>query len=27
MVKLDRIYTRGGDRGLTSLGSGARVPK
>ncbi|MYH37040.1 MAG: ATP:cob(I)alamin adenosyltransferase, partial [Rhodospirillaceae bacterium] len=27
MVKLDRIYTRGGDKGLTSLGSGARVPK
>ena len=27
MVKLDRIYTRGGDKGLTSLGNGARVPK
>jgi len=27
MVKLDRIYTRGGDKGLTSLGTGARVPK
>lgn len=27
MVKLDRIYTRGGDRGETSLGDGARVPK
>lgn len=27
MVKLTRIYTRGGDRGETSLGSGARVPK
>ena len=27
MVKLTRIYTRGGDKGLTSLGSGRRVPK
>ncbi len=27
MVKLTRIYTRGGDRGETSLGDGARVPK
>ena len=27
MVKLDRIYTRGGDKGQTSLGNGARVPK
>ena len=27
MVRLDRIYTRGGDAGETSLGSGARVPK
>jgi cob(I)alamin adenosyltransferase len=27
MVKLDRIYTRGGDSGQTSLGNGARVPK
>ena len=27
MVKLTRIYTRGGDRGETSLGNGARVPK
>ena len=27
MVKLDKIYTRGGDKGLTSLGDGARVPK
>lgn len=27
MVKLDRIYTRGGDRGQTSLGSGGRVAK
>jgi len=27
MVKLTRIYTRGGDKGLTSLGSGKRVPK
>jgi len=27
MVRLDRIYTRGGDRGMTSLGDGTRVPK
>lgn len=27
MVRLDRIYTRGGDEGQTSLGDGARVPK
>jgi cob(I)alamin adenosyltransferase len=27
MVKLTRIYTRGGDKGTTSLGDGARVPK
>ena len=27
MVKLTRIYTRGGDRGETSLGDGARVLK
>jgi cob(I)alamin adenosyltransferase len=27
MVKLTRIYTRGGDKGETSLGSGVRVPK
>ena len=27
MVKLTRIYTRGGDRGQTSLGDGTRVPK
>jgi len=27
MVKLTRIYTRGGDAGETSLGSGARVAK
>lgn len=27
MVKLDRIYTRGGDKGLTSLSDGSRVPK
>ena len=27
MVRLDRIYTRGGDTGETSLGSGARVAK
>src|SRR5437016_3732811 len=26
-VRLTRIYTRGGDRGETSLGDGARVPK
>lgn len=27
MVRLDRIYTKGGDKGLTSLGDGRRVPK
>jgi cob(I)alamin adenosyltransferase len=27
VVNLDRIYTRGGDAGETSLGDGARVPK
>lgn len=27
MVRLTRIYTRGGDTGDTSLGSGKRVPK
>jgi cob(I)alamin adenosyltransferase len=27
MVKLTRIYTRGGDKGQTSLGSGKRVAK
>lgn len=27
MVRLDRIYTRGGDEGLTSLGDGTRVHK
>ena len=27
MVQLTRIYTRGGDSGETSLGSGKRVPK
>jgi len=27
MVKLDKIYTRGGDSGQTSLGNGERVPK
>jgi cob(I)alamin adenosyltransferase len=27
VVKLDKIYTRGGDRGETSLGTGARVAK
>src|SRR5579883_1878287 len=27
MVRLTRIYTRAGDKGETSLGDGARVPK
>ena len=27
MVKLDKIYTRGGDHGETSLGDGTRLPK
>jgi len=27
MVRLTRIYTRGGDKGLTSLGTGKRVAK
>lgn len=27
MVRLDKIYTRGGDSGMTSLGDGTRVPK
>lgn len=27
MPRLTKIYTRGGDQGLTSLGSGTRVPK
>src|SRR6266581_2403977 len=27
MVRLTRIYTRGGDKGETSLGDGARLPK
>ncbi|MGZ2464520.1 ATP:cob(I)alamin adenosyltransferase [Sinorhizobium medicae] len=27
MVKLDRIYTRGGDKGETSLGDGTRISK
>jgi cob(I)alamin adenosyltransferase len=27
MVKLDKIYTRGGDAGETSLGDGTRMPK
>jgi cob(I)alamin adenosyltransferase len=27
VVRLTRIYTRGGDRGQTSLGDGSRVPK
>lgn len=27
MVKLTRIYTKGGDKGTTSLGTGTRVPK
>jgi cob(I)alamin adenosyltransferase len=26
-MRLDRIYTKGGDRGETSLGDGARTPK
>ena len=26
-IRLTRIYTRGGDRGQTSLGDGSRVPK
>ena len=26
-MRLDRIYTKGGDRGDTSLGDGTRVPK
>ena len=27
MVRIDRVITRGGDTGETSLGDGARVPK
>ena len=27
MPRLTKIYTRGGDQGLTALGSGTRVPK
>jgi cob(I)alamin adenosyltransferase len=27
MIRIDRVVTRGGDRGETSLGDGARVPK
>ena len=27
MVKLTKIYTRGGDNGETSLSDGSRVPK
>jgi cob(I)alamin adenosyltransferase len=27
MVKLTKIYTRGGDTGVTSLGNGSRLPK
>ncbi|MBV8914929.1 MAG: cob(I)yrinic acid a,c-diamide adenosyltransferase [Acetobacteraceae bacterium] len=27
MVRIDRVVTRGGDRGETSLGDGTRVPK
>ena len=26
-MRLDRIYTRGGDKGETSLGDGSRIPK
>jgi cob(I)alamin adenosyltransferase len=27
MVHIDKVYTRGGDAGLTSVGDGSRVPK
>ena len=27
MVRIDRVITRGGDKGETSLGDGSRVPK
>ena len=27
MIRIDRVTTRGGDRGETSLGDGSRVPK
>ena len=27
MIKIDKIYTRGGDKGKTSLGNGDRVDK
>jgi len=27
LIKLDKIYTRGGDKGMTSLGDGKRVKK
>ena len=27
MVKIDKVYTRGGDEGITSLGNGDRVAK
>ena len=27
MVKLDKIYTKGGDKGFTSLGDGKRIEK
>ena len=27
MVKIDKVYTRGGDEGKTSLGDGTRVSK
>ena len=27
MVRLDKIYTKGGDKGLTSLGDGKRIKK
>ena len=27
MIRIDRVVTRGGDKGVTSLGDGTRVPK
>ena len=27
MVKIDKVYTKGGDKGKTSLGDGSRVSK